>query len=467
MNSIRRQVVLLSSLAGLVALLFVGGLWTLYVRSSAVLEDELGARLRTVARATAATVPADSLGAWLESSTARVEVAGLHRRLRALQRENDLSRVVVFAATREVIYDSASLLETGETLLFLPEESEAVANALGGMATVAPLRREGEVWLKAAYAPVFFGSTDFQATLETLKAEGMLDDVGAADFVAGFVGVFAHPSFFSQLQILRRSLVVVGTVVLSLFLALVTGMTVYARRLERARAALLRSETLSSMGRMAAGIAHEIRNPLGIIKNSAQLLGEELRDAGIDTEVVDVIPTEIDRLNETLTAYLEFAKEAPLRLESVEVARLLRRTVKMLEAELRRASVRLEHNLDSVDEVRLSADPRRLHQVFLNLLINAIQSMPEGGRLRLVVEAGSNPCQIRVEDEGFGIEESRLREIFEPFHTTREKGSGLGLFIVKRIVDEHGGKLTVESKVGEGTAFTVHLPRHPSPSETR
>jgi signal transduction histidine kinase len=458
-NPIRRQVHLLTALAALVALLFVGGLWTLYTRSQEVLEAELGARLRTVAAASAAVVPADSLMAWSDELSRDRPGLKLMRRLRSMQRENDLSRIVVFNARREVVYDSASLLGAGERFLFLSEEREVVDRALTGEAMAAPLRREGEVWLKAAYAPVFYGSSDFLVTLDNLKNKGMLDDVGRVDFVAGFVGVFAHPSFFVQLQLLRRSLIVVGTVVLTLLILLATGMSVYARRLELARAALLRSETLSSMGRMAAGIAHEIRNPLGVIKNSAQLLREELVEAALDTEIIDFIPSEIDRLNETLTGYLEFAKEAPLRLESVEVAQLLRRTTKMLGPELDRAGVRVEHNLDSCEKLRITADPRRLQQVFLNLMLNSMQSMDEGGRMQLSIEFEDDTCKIRVKDEGSGIEASRLREIFEPFHTTREKGSGLGLFIVGRIVEEHGGSISVESAPGEGTSITVQLPR--------
>jgi signal transduction histidine kinase len=456
-SPLRRQVQLLTGLVLVVAILFVGGLWSLYRRSQEVLESELAARLRTVAQATAAAVPADSLDVWAESDDSGRSEVTLRGRLRARLREDELSRILVFDRWRRVIYDTAGLLTPRSSFLFLPEEEEAVRRATGGEAAAAPLRREGEVWLKAAYAPVYFGAADFRATLENLRSEGLLEDVGREQFVAGFVGVFAHPSFFAQLVTLRHSLIAVGAAMLGLLALLAVATTVFARRLEQARQALLRGETLSSMGRMAAGIAHEIRNPLGIIKNSAQLLREELADAGLDTEVAEFIPAEIDRLNETLTGYLEFARESPLRPETVEVESLFERSARMLAPQLEAAGVRVLREASA--GLAIHADRRRLQQVLLNLMLNAMQAMPQGGTLRLSARTEGERCRIEVRDDGSGIEPDRLAEIFEPFHTTREKGSGLGLFMVRRIVEEHEGTIEASSRVGEGTTFVLSLPR--------
>lgn len=458
---LRRQVVGFTILTAVVGALFVGGLWVLYGRSQEVLETELGLRLRTLASTTAASVSGDSLQSWSMAPPEVGPPSELARLLQWVRRENDISRILVFGLDRRVVYDSSGLLTPGERFLFLPEEREATASALRGEAAWTPLLREGEVYLKAAYAPVFFGASDLLLALDDLEADEPGLGLDRRDFVAGFVSVHAHPHFFDQLELLRRSLIGVGVVVLALLVTLVVGVAVYARRLARARTALLRGETLASMGRMAAGIAHEIRNPLGIIKNSAQLLRRELQERGEDTDVVDFIPEEIDRLNDTLTAYLDFAREAPLRLEPVDLVGLLRRTLRLMHADLERSSVSVTHNLDEVQSAEVEADPRRLQQVFLNLLLNALQAMPEGGALELRLEPGPTGCRIQVRDDGQGIDPRRLEDIFEPFSTTREKGSGLGLFIVRRIVEEHRGRIEVESEPGRGTTFTLELPREP------
>lgn len=462
---LRRQVVGFVVLATVVGVLFVGGLGVLYQRSRDVLETELGLRLRTVATTTAATVPGDSLQSWLERPWDTGAGEDLEPLLRSVQKENDVSRILVFGLDRRVLHDTSGLLARGDRFLFLPEEQEAVASALAGEAAWTPLRREGDVYLKAAYAPVFFGSADLILALDELERDDLPRDLGRGDFVAGFVGVLAHPRFFDQLDLLRRSLIGVGVVVLGLLATLVAGVLVYARRLARARAALLRGETLASMGRMAAGIAHEIRNPLGIIKNSAQLLRRELFERGEDTDLVDFIPEEIDRLDETLTGYLDFAREAPLRLEEVDLSVLLRRTLKLMEVDLERAGVRSRSDLDDDGSLVLQADPRRLQQVFLNLLLNAVQAMPEGGTLELSAEKLDGVVRLRVGDDGQGIEARRLDEIFEPFSTSREKGSGLGLFIVRRIVEEHHGRIDVDSEPGRGTTFTLELPLRQPPTK--
>lgn len=456
---LRRQVVGFAILTALVGALFVGGLSVLYQRSQEVLETELGLRLRTLATTTAAGVSGDSLQSWLLAPSEIGPPGELDRRLRWVQRENDISRILVFGLDRRVVYDSSGLLGPGERFLFLPEERGATASALEGEAAWTPLLREGDVYLKAAYAPVFFGASDLLLALDDLQEGESGLVLARRDFVAGFVGVHAHPHFFDQLDLLRRSLIGVGVVVLALLATLVVGVAVYARRLARARTALLRGETLASMGRMAAGIAHEIRNPLGIIKNSAQLLRRELQERGEDTDVVDFIPEEIDRLNDTLTAYLDFAREAPLRPEKVELVGLLRRTLRLLGPDLDRSSVSVTDNLERVGSVEVEADPRRLQQVFLNLLINALQAMPDGGDLELRLEPAAEGCRIHVRDTGQGIEPRRLEDIFEPFSTSREKGSGLGLFIVRRIVEEHHGRIDVESEPGRGATFTLELPR--------
>jgi signal transduction histidine kinase len=319
---------------------------------------------------------------------------------------------------------------------FLKLDLSAVEQARAGMASVTSLLPIAGTWSKAAYAPVF-------------DAEGG---------VAGFAGVEASADFFTALGALRRRLYAAGgtvTAVVAVLTALYIG---YARRLAVARAALQQSENLSAMGRMAAGIAHEIRNPLGIIKSTAQLVRGELTDGSSPAQLLEFIPEEVDRLNEILTGYLDFAKQAPSRPTPLELVQLLRRTLRMMDRDFADAGVQVLDNLDVVGQLPLTADPRRLQQVFLNLFLNAIQAMPEGGELRLRVGVTGGLAEIEVSDTGVGLDPAERERLFDPFVTTKEKGSGLGLSVARQIVHDHGGRIAIDGAPGRGATVRLTLP---------
>ncbi len=237
---------------------------------------------------------------------------------------------------------------------------------------------------------------------------------------------------------------------------------VYERVKERDR--------LAAIGEMAAGLAHEIRNPLGAIKGAAQLLvgpdGKPIESA--DTgEFLTIIVEEADRLNEVVTQFLQYAR--PERGDrhqqvAVDVSDVVRKTVQLLETSAEEAGVSVELDLaGGLPDVLGS--PEQLHQVFLNLGLNAVQAMEAGGtltiatarRLRSRLGYGSF-AEIRFRDEGEGIPRDRIPNLFIPFYTTKEKGSGLGLAICQRIVNQHGGAIEVRSQPGRGATFSVVLP---------
>jgi two-component system sensor histidine kinase HydH len=172
------------------------------------------------------------------------------------------------------------------------------------------------------------------------------------------------------------------------------------------------------------------------------------------------IPEEVDRLNEILTGYLEFAREAPPRMAPVELDKLLRRTLKLLEPDFSAAGVTVEESLTGGTDAVIQADARRLQQVFLNLLLNALQAMPSGGQLELDLQCDADRVTVRVRDTGVGLQPGDAEQLFEPFVTSKERGSGLGLSVARRIVEEqHGGRLRLSGRPGEGALATVELPR--------
>ncbi len=436
----RSQVLGALTLGVLVAIGSGAGLWTIHERSREALDREMGERMLLIAEDFAAEATPESLMQWaLEGEDLDpLRTAGLRAHFTDLALERDLNYVVLYSFEGTVLLDTSGLRPPGARDEFLFGDAYLALSSLDPVHLPTRQTEQGQ-YLKAAFRPI-------------------LDPDDSEAGLLGHVAVHAAPSFFDTLRTLRGTLVAVGVALLGLIVVAITVYLFYAQRLARAHAALVRSEQLGAMGRMAAGIAHEIRNPLGIIKNTAQLLREELDDAGVDTDLVRYIPEEVDRLNDTLTGYLEFAKDAPMRLETVDLVRLVRRTLKLVDRDLRAADVEVLDNLDAVGQLPLRADPRRLQQVVLNLVLNAVQAMPEGGTLEVRLEPRGAHTALHVRDTGTGMDPARAEEIFEPFVTSKEKGSGLGLHVVQRIVEGHGGRIELETEPGRGSTFTVVLP---------
>jgi signal transduction histidine kinase len=229
-------------------------------------------------------------------------------------------------------------------------------------------------------------------------------------------------------------------------------------------------DRLAALGEMAAGLAHEIRNPLGAIKGAAQLLmtadGSPTPHHAENAEFLQIIVEEANRLNNVVTRFLDYARaERPGRegADKVDLNNVVRKTVQLLQKEhlpkidLR---VRTDEQLPMV-----AGDPESLLQVFLNLGQNAIQAMPDGGTLEILTTRRRRSrlgygqfCEVRFRDTGIGIPRDRLKKLFIPFYTTKQKGTGLGLAISHRIINQHGGTIEVRSTIGQGSTFSVFLP---------
>lgn len=218
-----------------------------------------------------------------------------------------------------------------------------------------------------------------------------------------------------------------------------------------------RSERFAALGKMAAGIAHEIRNPLASMSGSIQMLGRSDRFDPIERKLMNIVLREIDRLNELVGDFLQFARPAPPQLYPTDLSVTTREVVAMF-AHRPEDETPIELSSEIADDLIIEADPDRLKQVLWNLLKNAVEASPGG---RISVKAWrETPTSARIEiaDDGVGMDEQTLAHIFDPFFTTKDKGSGLGLSLVLRIIEDHGGELTATSEVGHGSTLTVSLP---------
>jgi two-component system sensor histidine kinase AtoS len=221
---------------------------------------------------------------------------------------------------------------------------------------------------------------------------------------------------------------------------------------------LYHADKLSSIGQLAASVAHEIKNPLASIKTLGQLLREETPASDSRREYIDVIVSEVDRLNGVVEQLLKYARPEGSSFRRVRLAELLDPVIALVHHECERHRVTLD--TDYPPDLELIVDGEKIKQVFLNLIFNAIQAFTAGGRVKIrgAVDPSSPWTILQVEDDGPGILPEHLPRIFEPFFTTKQRGTGLGLAIVKKIIDLHGGKIEVKSRLHEGTTFTIYLP---------
>ncbi len=220
-----------------------------------------------------------------------------------------------------------------------------------------------------------------------------------------------------------------------------------------------RKERLASLGSLAAGIAHEIRNPLSTIKGFATYFKERYHDVPEDLKTAEIMVGEVDRLNHVIGDLLEFARPMKLQPAYVNLAEFMRTSLRMVKSQLEEKAIELELRVHSEEDL-VWMDADRMVQVLINMYLNAIEAMETGGRLA-VATLGENRSQMKgfaVSDTGHGIAPEDLTHIFDPYFTTKASGTGLGLAIVHKIVEAHGGLIQVESVPEQGTTITVRLP---------
>ncbi len=235
------------------------------------------------------------------------------------------------------------------------------------------------------------------------------------------------------------------------------------RQLERAQAEARRSERLAALGQLSAGLAHEIRNPLGVIKGSAEMLSQKLGTADpLAAELAGYISSEVNRLSALVSRFLDFARPLHAQTHPQEITAVMERVLKSVASQWKGGTVRVTRNY-AQNLPLATLDEGLCEQVFVNLVQNAYEAMDEkGGDLQVEISparsGGRNGIQVRLQDSGPGIPEELREQIFNPFFTTKKTGVGLGLSIVSKIMDEHHGSIRVEASPGQGTGFVLYFP---------
>jgi two-component system sensor histidine kinase HydH len=225
------------------------------------------------------------------------------------------------------------------------------------------------------------------------------------------------------------------------------------------------AERLAALGQMVAGVSHEIRNPLGIIRSTAELLGGMPDSTDVQKKLSSVITEESSRLNNIVTEFLDFARPQEPNSQECYLEEIINKNLQFLSPELDKENISVYDNLDG-RPLKLRADPQLLYRAFLNIFMNAIQAMENGGSMTVDVAEKKDHYVVSIEDTGCGIRQENLSKIFDPFFSTKDNGTGLGISIVRNIVEGHKGSVWFESKVGDtpgqygtGTKVFIKLPK--------
>ena len=413
--------------------------WVAYAGVRNALAGEFARRLEALARTAASQVSAADirdtqlLG---EDGTAYLSLQVLLEELRS---STGLMSAAALDSAGITLYDTRGAEHQHEPNPLARLAPAAITAALAGRAVVTDVYEVGGQEFRSGLAPI---------------AEG-----GKGKRVLGALVVDSRLDYLPVLAALRRTVLLAallsafGIVVLAVVNIRVVGS---ADQLERR---LSRAEKLAAMGRLTATLAHEIKNPLAIIRGSAERLGK------LDPESrrwADSVVEESDRLTRTVGRYLQFARGEETPSGEGDAAQALIETLDLLEGEFRSRRAHLVRPDPAPDALPVALDNESLKQVFLNLMLNALEALGEGGRLVVSVEPEPARIAVRFADDGPGIPPETLRQLGSPFITTKATGSGLGLFLSRRLVQAAGGTLEVTSDTehgGRGTVCTVRLPR--------
>ena len=440
------------------------------------LDKELGDRLTSLARVGATMIEGDKLLVLMPGDEETRMYANMRRSLLKLKSATGVKRIYVFDREGRSLLDSEPF-PIGQEYLELRPVRRRLEEVWRGNASSSFLYRGADgLWYKSGYAPVGDGgqlhgvlavkeSARFLSQVDRLR-NGILRTVGVGVLVAIGIGVLLAKTIVNPLQKLVATAQTFGNGDLSSRAQLrvrdevgFLGRTFDEMAEKVERRAKEKEEELKSLMRLAAGVAHEIRNPLGVIKVAASTLEESLDRDGKTGELLGLVRGEVERLDRVVANLLSFAHPKPPSVQKTEINQVLASDLSAIEPQLLSSNVILKRRFGAdIPELRL--DPGLFHQVVLNLATNAAQAMPRGGELAVSTSFNSSKGTVGIsfKDTGEGIPATNLEKLFDPFFTTREKGTGLGLAIVHQIVKAHGGEIEVRSHEGKGSEFTISLP---------
>ncbi len=411
------------------------------------LDEELGKRFEATAHTAALLIQADQLDALFPGSADSLradfdavmdgaEAAdAVREQWRRLADGAGASNILLLDPEHRVVLGvrEAMSKQVGRVTL----DEAAFTRAMIGEGAHSRLFEEGATYLKAGYAPV----TQYDGR------------------IVGAVVVEGGASAFRPLVQVRASLY--GAAILASILVVLVGLG-YVRtqaRLARMEERMDHADLLATVGQVAAGVAHEIRNPLAVLRGaSSRLQKMEHLPREQREELLGMVDEEVQRMGDVVQTFLDLSRRQDSEATIIPLKPLIERSMEILKVELTRCKVRSTVRWEAPADICIRGRPQALHHLFLNLALNARDAMPEGGDLTILVQARKSEVRIYFQDSGPGIPRTIRSKIFEPFFTTRAQGTGLGLAFVERIVLEHGGSISVGSSPSGGAQFQIELP---------
>jgi signal transduction histidine kinase len=420
----------------LVALFNVVG-WYLYFVVKNSKEDELGNRLITVANMVSSYLESEAV---IISFTEGDEQTDWYKRLKEylleVKKKNNLRTLSIFNTDFQWMIGTDANMKIGTYSYLLKIDEEEIKKSITQkVSTQSYLYSFEDIQYKRAYAPI----QGFDGTIEA------------------FVKVEASRDYFVGLAKLRNSLIFLGLFCISVIGILVIIFYKLVNALIKAEESSELNNRLQSLGTMAAGVAHEIRNPLGIIRNTAEILKAELLSESDSYSYVDSILEEVHRLNNLVTQFLQLSKPSVIEKRDCDIRQLIESTISFVKYDFEKSGIKNFYDKPQ-HPVNINCDENSIKQLLLNLLINAKQSMKNGGAVKIDLIKKKNKILITITDEGSGISEIEIKKVFDPFYSTKDAGIGLGLTICKNIVDSHNGTIEVFSRENKGTKVVVRLP---------
>jgi two-component system, NtrC family, sensor histidine kinase HydH len=366
----------------------------------------------------------------------------LHRRLDSdsIQGQTDPTPVEMAHIAHAITDSCKGLLEINEKFI---ADSTAQRSRLRAGLDLAMI----VLWIIGPFVGITWGlwaARRLQRSISQVSIS-LKDAAGGLDREIGCFEL--HPS--DDLPILHRQVQLVATRIKQV-----------VEELEQARRESMLADRLAVAGELAAGVAHELRNPLTSVKLLIQNAEEHSSKVPLSKEHIHVILEQIVRMENTIQGLLDFARPPQMRTTRHDLRDTLRLALNLVEGHAKQQDVDVCVDFPT-SPVFVDGDPEQLHQVFVNLLLNGIESMPEGGELKVSIQCDDRNvqcCRVIFEDSGVGISQTVMERMFEPFVTNKERGTGLGLAISRRIVNQHSGKITAGNREDEGAVFAVELP---------
>ncbi|HIE05722.1 MAG TPA: GHKL domain-containing protein [bacterium (Candidatus Stahlbacteria)] len=393
-------------------------LWRSYELIQKELDSALGVRLKSIATAVAAGI--DNLKDLDEQKVYFNQVV----------HSTGLYNLYIIDSEEDVLYNYRKKFYEKGVEPHLRLDQEQILIGLSGEASATPLYKEAGVYLKSGYAPI-------------------LDVYGG---VIGVVGVVADAPFFSLLVEFENRGLLLNIILIISLIVISVGFIIILRRISRIEEKIATANAFLLLGQLAATVAHEIKNPLSIISAAAERVKKRLGD---DTNL-EYIRDETKRIDQIIRGYLSLGSR-DLRVEA-DINRIIKEVIEGLRPKFADKRIDIELELDEKGMVT-TTNPGQMRQVMINLLLNGYEAIEDSGRIRIITRREDGELMITVSDTGAGIDRKDQKRIFSPFYTTKRTGSGIGLFVVKRTIEDLGGEIKLTKEKGYNTSFIIRFKR--------